>query len=272
MSYSHKDTSLIQEIMAFIRRPIEEVGGIFWTDRDIEWGALWDNEIRAKLQSADIALVMVSQNFLSSDYIRSVEVKEFLNRRKNEGLIILPILIAPSLWDDYEWLRNTQAFPRDGRYIKGRRNREALYVEIATGLKGAVLNLAQQSTLESTDEHLSAKHIFGFLNTEDHSKRWPLIGSEIRIGRDFNNHIAFEKIKAISRFHAVIHHSQSVSIIDKNSLNGTYVNGIRLRPNEPTSISQGTRISLANKIDLIYEVFIPRKPDSISETEAIPEK
>ena len=70
----------------------------------------------------------------------------------------------------------------------------------------------------------------------------------LTIGRDPSCAIRFpEDTKEVSRSHCLLQRKgNDVTITDQNSTNGTYVNGQRLAPNQPTSLASGSVISLGN--------------------------
>jgi hypothetical protein len=112
---SHKnaplDNAILDELNSFMKHPVEAAGGIIWYDRLMEWGMEWDKEIKQKMEQADIALLFISQGFLSSDYINKYEIPAFLRRREQEGLRVLPLIISESTWDLHDWLPQFSALP-----------------------------------------------------------------------------------------------------------------------------------------------------------------
>ena len=111
----------------------------FWTDRRITTSELWDNSIRQQIESADIALVLVSQAFLTSRYCQDVEIAGFLNQQKLRGLRIFPVILRACDWRSHEWLRATQFQPSDGRSLESdfrtRAKREELFLKILEDLR-----------------------------------------------------------------------------------------------------------------------------------------
>jgi hypothetical protein len=81
----------------------------------------------------------VSQAFLNSPYCQNVEVREFLERRTRQGLVIFPIIVAPCDWKSHAWLAATQFEPRGGQTIetdyKDRGSRDRLYLKILEQLR-----------------------------------------------------------------------------------------------------------------------------------------
>jgi hypothetical protein len=162
VSYKHSnyDQEILDELLEYMAGAVQDAGGEFWEDRQIKLGDLWDSEIRTSLDKSKIALVLVSQQYLTSEYIRKVELSNFISRRKHEGLYILPIILSPCRWKDFEWLRDTQFLPTNGETLAehyvdyGKRLR--LYSLILEHLLGRIASLKSnpetlQSKPDSTD-------------------------------------------------------------------------------------------------------------------------
>ncbi len=145
VSYSHADRRYVQQepgSLLYYLRGLEHEGIDFWWDDQVPTGANWDATIQEKLEEADVALVLVSQAFLTSRYCADVEVETFIRRRKEEGLIVIPVILSACEWDLYDWLSVTQALPRDGKNVESHyRNvgqRKELYLQILQAIRSAV--------------------------------------------------------------------------------------------------------------------------------------
>jgi TIR domain len=116
-SYSHLDGGLRDRLgtyLAPLRRQnrIEE-----WHDRKIEPGANWDTEISSRLESAHLILLLLSADFLNSDYCFGVEVEKALARLKRGEVKVVPILLRPCLWQQSPF-SELQIIPRDAKAVK----------------------------------------------------------------------------------------------------------------------------------------------------------
>jgi hypothetical protein len=121
VSYSHHDQKYVSDdrgsLLSYLRGLADE-GLSFWHDQRINAGSLWDGQIRRELVRADIALVLVSQEFLNSAYCKGVEVPAFIESRRERGLRILPIVLSPCDWQSHGWLSSTQALPGSGKTLE----------------------------------------------------------------------------------------------------------------------------------------------------------
>lgn len=121
VSYSHADAKYVSKdkfsLLSYVRG-LEAEGFEFWWDEKSDAGDLWDSEIKAAISKANIALVLVSQAFLNSRYCMDKEVAEFLEKRRNGGMRIVPVLLSDCDWKSHHWLCDTQMLPREGKTIE----------------------------------------------------------------------------------------------------------------------------------------------------------
>ncbi len=133
VSYSHKDEKWKDWLEPHLKA-LENLGYVtdFWDDRDIDAGEEWYPEIRAAMEKADIAVCLISPNFLASDFCMKEEVTYFLEQRKEEKMLIIPILIRPCLWKEHKWLSGTQMLPRDGKCmaVDYKSNYDTVFLEV----------------------------------------------------------------------------------------------------------------------------------------------
>lgn len=100
ISYSHKDATWLQKLKMFLR-PLEEKELIrVWDDTEIQPGSDWLQEIRTALESARVAVFLVTQNFLSSAFIQNEELPALLEAAQNRGCVIFWIAISSTTFED----------------------------------------------------------------------------------------------------------------------------------------------------------------------------
>ena len=80
--YAHEDEALLNKLKTYLK-PLQRQGLIdVWHDRDISAGTEWEQEISERLNEAKIILLLVSPDFMNSDYCYSVEMKRALERHR----------------------------------------------------------------------------------------------------------------------------------------------------------------------------------------------
>jgi len=102
ISYCHADKEWLTKLKMFLR-PMEDQGLLqVWDDTEIRPGARWADEIKAALDGARIAVFLVTQNFLNSDFIRERELPSLLKNAQDRGCLIFWVAVSASTVDDSE--------------------------------------------------------------------------------------------------------------------------------------------------------------------------
>lgn len=113
ISYSHLDEAwkdrLVKHLNILALKGLCDV----WDDRKISIGADWKPEIENALNEAHIAVLMISPDFLTSNFICSEEVPKILGLREKQGLWVIPVFVKPCPWKKIKWLAAIQGVPRD---------------------------------------------------------------------------------------------------------------------------------------------------------------
>lgn len=152
ISYSHIDKEYLNEdsLLGYLKGLEQEAEVEFWWDGNLVGGDYWDEEIRNRIRETGIALVLVSQYFLNSDYIQKTEIRGFLEQCRDNGLIILPVILSPCDWEHCDWLKSRQFLPSGGETIEvdytepGRR--KGLFLKIRQDLKKQINRLRLKQT------------------------------------------------------------------------------------------------------------------------------
>jgi formylglycine-generating enzyme required for sulfatase activity len=115
ISYSHKDEEWKDRLVTHLG--VLRYQGLLdlWDDRRIAAGKDWHQEIKEAMATAHVAILLVSANFLTSEFILNQEIPHLLERRDKEGARIFPVIVEPCLWQAVGWLSRMQARPKDGR-------------------------------------------------------------------------------------------------------------------------------------------------------------
>ena len=141
-SYAHEDEELrgqLEASLATLRNgeQIEE-----WKDRCVLPGASWGDEIDEALDRADIILLLLSNDFLNSTYIRDVEVARALERHRREEAVVIPIVLRAIPLEDTEF-GHLQALPKDGKPITTWDDLDEAFLDVFQGLKKIVMSRSE---------------------------------------------------------------------------------------------------------------------------------
>ena len=117
ISYSHKDEIWKDRLLPHLGMLAKAGRLTIWEDRSIDAGATWYDEIKKAMEDAEVAVCLISADYLNSDFCVKEEIPYLLERRKSDGMVLLPILIRPCAWTAIEWLKAIQMLPRDGKAV-----------------------------------------------------------------------------------------------------------------------------------------------------------
>lgn len=149
-SYSHKDTDLREQLANHLAPLIRNGQITSWDDRRITAGREWEREISEHLDSADIILLLVSSDFLASDYCYGKEVTRAIARHKAKEARVIPIILRPCVWTTSP-LGKLQALPKDATPITRWPNPDEALVNIVEGISSVCEEL--QSSRSVVHKH-----------------------------------------------------------------------------------------------------------------------
>ncbi|MCB1743301.1 MAG: protein kinase [Gammaproteobacteria bacterium] len=97
ISYSHRDKPWLDAFQRMLKPAVEADILDLWSDHRIDAGTRWQQEIERALDSAQVALLLVSDSFLESDFIARHELPRILSAAQNRGLIVFWVPLTPAL-------------------------------------------------------------------------------------------------------------------------------------------------------------------------------
>jgi nucleotide-binding universal stress UspA family protein len=139
ISYSRKDAEWLERLQTHLR-PLEREGVVIWDDTRLRPGEPWREEIRKAMAEAKVAILLVSADFLASDFIATDELPPLLKAAKEDGATILPVIISPCGFRRMESLSRFQAVndPEKPLVQLRRGNREKVLDQVASAVQDAL--------------------------------------------------------------------------------------------------------------------------------------
>ncbi|WP_437760199.1 TIR domain-containing protein [Sorangium sp. So ce1389] len=139
-SYSHRDEALRDELethLALLKRE-----GLLqtWHDRRIGAGDEWAGQIDRNLDEADVILLLVSADFLASDYCFDKEMKRALARHDAGQARVIPVILRKTDWHSAPFAR-LLALPKDERPVTLWQDRDEAWTDVALGIRRAIEGL-----------------------------------------------------------------------------------------------------------------------------------
>lgn len=136
-SYSHKDEEIRNELekhLSILKRQ-----GVIaeWHDRKISGGTEWENQINQQLQSASIILLLVSSDFIASEYCYGKELQVAMERHEKGEARVIPIIVRSVDWQGAPFGK-LQAFPKDAKAVTSWDNHDEVFTNIVQGIRSAI--------------------------------------------------------------------------------------------------------------------------------------
>ncbi|AFY35566.1 toll/interleukin-1 receptor domain-containing protein [Calothrix sp. PCC 7507] len=133
-SYAHEDEKLrdkLEQHLSSLKRERVITG---WHDRKIGAGKEWQNEIDKHLNTSQIILLLISENFMASDYCWDVEVKRAMELHELQEARVIPIILDFVDWKNAPFGR-LQHLPKGNRPVKKWGNRNDAFYNVAQGIR-----------------------------------------------------------------------------------------------------------------------------------------
>ena len=151
ISYSHKDEQEKEALLSHLK--VLQHANLLdvWSDDRIRAGGDWEADINQTIEQASVAVLLISANFLTSDFILSKEVPKLLKRRQQEGLVVFPVVAKACAWQTVSWLAAMNVRPKNGTPVwrEGGRYTDEELAKIANEI-GIIVGQADSTVSAST--------------------------------------------------------------------------------------------------------------------------
>lgn len=144
-SYSHRDREYQDELAQHLST-LKRLGLIeLWYDKEICAGDDWKKEISENLEKADIVLLLVSANFIASDYCYTIEMKRALELHESKQAIAIPIIIKTCDWEVISPLSKLQALPSNAKAVDRWTNPNEAWTDVSKGIRKTIDKIKNES-------------------------------------------------------------------------------------------------------------------------------
>ncbi len=246
-SYSHKD-ELLRDALETHLKLLEREGIIkSWHDRKIVAGSEWKGAIDEDLKQADIILLLISADFIASDYSYDIEMARALERHERGEARVIPVIVRPTDWKSAPFAR-LQVLPKDGKAVVAWSLPDEAWQNVAEGIRRAAEDISR--------------------GTAPAVRRWKVVlrakarpeevhcvfGPRADFGRSRQCDFSFTRAPAsVSNLHARLSYrtgSRQFFLEDLESANGTYVDGRKILAATP--LGRGNRVSLGSSLGFLF--------------------
>ena len=155
-SYSHKDEVLREELEKHLSILKTQGFAIDWHDRKITAGKEWAKEIDSNLNDSDIILLLISADFMVSEYCNTIEVKRAMERHLLGEARVIPVIIREVYWQNAPF-GQFQALPKDGKPVISKywNNLDEAFTDITKGILEVIEELRTRTfSVQSTTSQM----------------------------------------------------------------------------------------------------------------------
>lgn len=137
ISYAHEDEDFKNELKKHLKT-LERMKKIkVWDDRAINAGNEWHKEIMDALEDSEIILLLISNDFIASDFCFDIELKRAIERHDAKTARVIPIILRNCVWTGFEFSK-LQALPKNATPIVEYKNRDEAYTFVAEQIRNVV--------------------------------------------------------------------------------------------------------------------------------------
>lgn len=143
ISYTHADESFKDELIMHLSLMRRNGDVSIWHDRDIAGGREWKGEIDTHLEEADLILLLISTDFIASDYCWDVEMKRAMERHEAKAARVVPIILREADWQSSPFSK-LQALPKNARPVNDAKawpSHDEAWVNVVQGLRRIIAEL-----------------------------------------------------------------------------------------------------------------------------------
>jgi internalin A len=146
VSYSHKDESSREELETHLKILHRENVINSWSDRLIDPGERWKDKIDDNLERADIILLLISADFIASDYCYELEMKKALQLHGDGKAHVVPVIVQDCNWRSARF-SNLQVLPKDGIAVTLWPNQAQAWRNVSEGIQKIAENIRSHQLL-----------------------------------------------------------------------------------------------------------------------------
>lgn len=158
LSYSHADSALKDMFVKQLNVLVREDNITLWTDDKIYGGRDWDKEINEKLVNADLIILLISENFIASNYCYNIELKEALRLERARKAVVIPVGLRSIAFErlEFSYLQMLPKHPTRPPFVESWPNLAEAFTEVIRGiqlsLKTVVIEMKKWAPLERKEE------------------------------------------------------------------------------------------------------------------------
>ncbi len=137
ISYSKHDLPLLEQLISHLSNLLREQQISIWYDRQMTAGEEWSDEINERLNTAEMVFLLVSRNFLSSEFCFEKELPRIIERQSSGETVVIPILFGACEWEKAAFSQY-QLLPSNRIPVASWSNADEAFRDVVSGIRKAV--------------------------------------------------------------------------------------------------------------------------------------
>lgn len=136
--YAHQDETFCRELEQHLETLKYEGLIDLWHERLIQPGIVWEEERSIHLDASQIVLMLISPDFMYSDYINGIEMVETIERAERGETHVIPIILRPADWQNAPFGK-LPILPKNRKSVTEQINREQTFIALANDIRRTIL-------------------------------------------------------------------------------------------------------------------------------------
>lgn len=137
ISYAREDEAFRREFGKHLSVLLRQKLITDWHDRKIVAGQEWSREIDARLESASVIVLLVSPDFVHSEYCWEIELSRALERHRSNEAIVVPVFIRP-VYSEGAPFAGLQALPTDAKPVSTWKDHDEAWLDVVRGIRTTI--------------------------------------------------------------------------------------------------------------------------------------
>ncbi|MEP7127163.1 MAG: protein kinase, partial [Byssovorax sp.] len=133
ISFSPQDQELKDQLVQHLQGLVRFAGIELWAADRVRAGNDWQQEAERAFENADVALLLISSDFLASSALHDVDLRRLFARHEQGGVTVIPVILRWCYWEVHPWLRQLKPLPGSQQPVEsfGKEGRDQVLTEVA---------------------------------------------------------------------------------------------------------------------------------------------
>jgi hypothetical protein len=179
VSFAPEDRDLKDQLVQHLQVLVRFAGIDLWTADRVRAGDDWRQEIDQALNRANVALLLISADFLASEVLQDIEVPKLFERHRLDGVRVVPVLLRSCHWEAVPWLKNLAMLPKEGKAVCTWSHRDDAWLDVVHGIERVIEERREAWAIANENRKLRESLRDALDRERDLSERFKAIRDEL---------------------------------------------------------------------------------------------